>query len=76
MKQQRKKLKKYARLVVDMGYVVDPENPEMVQEAQQCFYEDIMNAYKYGDLYNCIKTIDSPGSTQKDIPEFLLGEEI
>lgn len=76
MKQQRKKRKKYARLVVDMGYVVDPENPEMVQEAQQCFYEDIMSAYKYGDLYNCIKTVDSPGSTQKDIPQFLLEEDI
>ena len=76
MKLTKRKRKKYARLVVDLGYVVDPNNDEMVQNAHECIYEDLMNAYKYGDLYDCIKMVDSPGSTKKDIPQFLLEEDI
>lgn len=71
----KKKKKKYSKLVIDLGYVVDPEDSDMVQEAYACFYEDIRSAYKYGDIYDHIKIVDSPSSTRKDIPQFLLEKD-
>ena len=72
---KKTKRKKYAKLIVDLGYVVDPENHDMIQEAHQCFYEDLMSAYKYGDLYDCIRLVESPSSKKSEIPSFLLEQE-
>lgn len=72
---KKQKRKSYAKLVVDLGYIVDPDNHDMIQEAQQCFYEDLMSAYKYGDLYDCITLVKSPGSKKSEIPSFLLEQE-
>lgn len=72
---KKQKRKKYSKLVIDLGYVVDPDNHDMIQEAQQCFYEDLMSAYKYNDLYDCIRLVESPESKKSDIPSFLLEED-
>jgi hypothetical protein len=73
MKNQKRK--KYGKLIIDLGYVVDPDNHDMIQEAQQCFYEDLMSACKYGDLYNCIRLVESPKSKKSEIPSFLIGQQ-
>ena len=63
---------KYQRLIIDLGYVVRSGDDEMIQHAKTAFYEDIMNGYKYNDLWDQISIVDAPGATEADIPEFLL----
>jgi hypothetical protein len=66
---------KYQRLIIDLGYVVRSGDDEMIQRAKECFYEDVMNAVKYDELFDMIDIVDAPGAKEKDIPEFLLEEE-
>jgi len=66
---------KYKRLIIDLGYVVRSGDDEMIQHAKTAFYEDIMNGYKYGDLWDQISIVDAPEATEADIPEFLLEQE-
>jgi hypothetical protein len=63
---------KMVKLVIDLGYVVPEGNETMIQEAKECFYEDLMNFYKYDELFDAIKVVDAPNASEKDIPEFLL----
>jgi hypothetical protein len=62
---------KMVKLVIDLGYVVPADNEEMIKEATNCFYEDLMNFVKYNELYDAIKIVEAPQSTAEDIPEFL-----
>lgn len=66
---------KYKRLVLDLGYVVRSGDDEMIQHAKTSFYEDIMNAVKYDELFDMIDIVDATDATEADIPEFLLEEE-
>jgi hypothetical protein len=68
-------MSKYKRLVIDLGYVVRSGDDQMIQRAKECFYEDIMNAYKYDEVFDMIDIVDAPEATESDIPEFLLEEE-
>ena len=66
---------KYQRLIIDLGYVVRSGDDQMEQNAKEAFYEDIMNMVKYDEIFDAIETVDAPGATEADIPEFLLEEE-
>ncbi|MHA2403854.1 MAG: hypothetical protein ACXADH_12740 [Candidatus Kariarchaeaceae archaeon] len=59
--------------VVKFNYeiTVDMDDPEMVQHGIDCFYEDVMNAYKYDELNNMIEVEEREGLHESDIPEFL-----
>ena len=70
-----KKKMRLGKIVFDMGYVVDLDNPEMIEHAQECIYEDIMNAVKYDEISSWMEIIDAPDANEGDIPEFLLDEE-
>lgn len=59
------------RVVFDLGYVVDLDNEEMVDDAKTCVIEDIHNAIKYGELDQYIEVRDDPDAKVEDIPEFL-----
>lgn len=63
---------KLMKVVFDLGYVVDGENPEMVAEAKDAIYEDIMNAFKFEEVANYMELVDAPDATEHDIPDFLL----
>jgi len=66
---------KYKRLIINLGYVVRAGDDEMIQHAKTAFYEDLMNMYKYDEIFDAIETVDAPGATETDIPEFLLETE-
>jgi hypothetical protein len=66
---------KYKRLIIDLGYVVRSGDDEMIQHAKTSFYEDIMNAVKYDELFDMIDIVDATDATEADIPEFLLEKE-
>ena len=63
---------KLVKIVVSMGYIVDADNPVMIEDAKEALYEDLMNAVKYDELHNHIEVIDAPDAKEEDIPEFLL----
>jgi len=62
---------KLGRVVIDLGYVVDIENPDMVERAKDAIFEDMMNAVKYDEVYNNIDIVDDPEANECDIPDFL-----
>ena len=68
-------MNKYKRLIIDLGYVVRSGDDQMIQRAKECFYEDIMNAYKYDEVFDMIDIVEAPEAAESDIPEFLLEEE-
>lgn len=68
-------MNKYKRLIIDLGYVVPEGDDEMIQRAKECFYEDIMNMYKYDEIFDAIDIVDALDATEADIPEFLLEEK-
>jgi hypothetical protein len=68
-------MKKYQRLIIDLGYVVRAGDDEMIQRAKTAFYEDIMCAYKFDEAWDHISMVEAPDATEADIPEFLLEEE-
>lgn len=62
------------RVFLDFGYYVDLNNEEMVQEAKQALWEDIMNAFKFGETQLYIEVEETPTFDETYIPEFLLHE--
>lgn len=60
------------RVVFDLGYVVDLDNEEMVEDAKTCILEDIDNATRFGELPQYIEIQPAPDAKEADIPEFLL----
>ena len=68
-------MKKYQRLIIDLGYVVRAGDDEMIQRAKTAFYEDIMCAYKFDEAWDHITMVDATDATEADIPEFLLEEQ-
>jgi len=65
---------KLGKVIFDLGYVVDLNDPDMVAHAKECIYEDIMSAYKYDEVQSYIEVVDAPGAKESDIPSFLLTE--
>jgi hypothetical protein len=55
------------RVCITHSYVVDLDNADMVQAAQDALYEDIMSAVKYDELGVNIKTIEAPEASVSDM---------
>lgn len=62
---------KLGRVKINMSYVVDLDNPKMVEEAKSSVYEDIMNAAKYNELGSYIDVVEDKTATEGEIPEWL-----
>lgn len=60
------------KIVIDTGYVVDLDNEEMVRNATDALYEDVMNAIKHDEIGAWITTSTTDGLLESDIPDFLL----
>ena len=68
----RKKKRKMGRVMLEQGYVVDLNDPEMVMKARDLLYEDLCHAKKYNELYSWIETVEDPSLSPEDISESLL----
>jgi hypothetical protein len=66
---------KLGRICVDLNYIVDMDNDEMVRHATEALYEDLMQGIKYGDLANWIRISEDKDAKEDMIPEFLLEEQ-
>lgn len=71
-----KKTKKHmGRVIIDLGYVVDLDNQEMVERAKRNFYDDMMTLEQNEELHAAIEVIEDPKAKRSEIPEFLLENE-
>ena len=61
---------KYGRLIIDLGYIVDMSNDDMIRESRLAFTEDIISAQKYGELPE-IKLIEDDKASEGDIPDHI-----
>jgi imidazoleglycerol phosphate synthase glutamine amidotransferase subunit HisH len=66
-----KQVPKIGRVYFCHEYFVDLNDADMVQEAKECLYEDIMSMVKNQEVYDSIGTGEAPEATYNDIPEFL-----
>ena len=67
---------KLGKVKIEMEYVVDLDNEDMIEEAKNALYEDLMNAYKYDEIYNHIEVTEQDKTLKEsDISEFLLENE-
>jgi len=60
------------RVQVTAGYIVDLDDPDMVLEARDALYDDLMSVYKHDQLGFAIKSIPAPEASENDIPDFLM----
>jgi len=64
------------KVTIDVGYVVDLEDPDMVAHAVDSLYEDVLDAVKYNELGNWIHIGDYDSTlSEADIPSFLIEEK-
>ena len=56
---------------LSLEYVVDIEDDDMVQQAKDALYDDLMSAYKNDKLGSWIKVEEAPMADPDDIPDFL-----
>ncbi|NBQ48908.1 MAG: hypothetical protein EBU33_10730 [Sphingobacteriia bacterium] len=61
-----------AKVKIEFQYVVDMDNDDMVNQAKNALYEDVVSAFKYNELFSYIHVTDEDKTLkQEDIPEFL-----
>jgi hypothetical protein len=69
-------MKNLARLVIDLSYVVDINDPDMIEHARAAIYEDVCNLIKTDELAEAITLQEVDDTlTEADIPEFLLEDQ-
>jgi hypothetical protein len=66
---------KLGRVTLDINYIVDMDNEDMVKHAIESLYEDLMQGVKYGNITDWIDVIEDKNATEDMIPEFLLEKE-
>jgi hypothetical protein len=67
---------KLGKVKIELEYIVDLDNQDMVDQAKNALYEDLMNAAKYEELFDMIEITDEDKTLKEtDIPEFLREED-
>ena len=66
---------KLGRIYLDLKYIVDMDNDDMVAHAIEALYEDFMQGVKYGNITDWIDVVEDKNATEDMIPEFLLEKE-
>jgi hypothetical protein len=66
--------KRLGRIQLNLSYVVDLNDDEMVQTAKECLFEDINSMVKHNELWETITIKDDPKAKESDISSFLLKE--
>jgi len=68
------KVKRLGIVKLNMKYVVDLDDNDMVEEAKQCLYEDITSMLNADELFGAITIEPDSSLTWDDVPEFLKEE--
>ena len=62
------KKQKLGRVVIDLGYVVDMDNANMIEHAKRCLRDDIMTAEINNELDQFIEIQEDPKAKISEIP--------
>jgi hypothetical protein len=62
------------KVEITHSYIVDLDTPDMVQEAKDALYEDVMSAVKFDELHAMIDVNEAPDADPGEIAEFLQEE--
>jgi hypothetical protein len=65
---------KMGRVCLDLNYIVDMDNQEMVERAYECLYEDLMQGVKYGNIGNWIDVIEDKNAKRRYDSRIFIGE--
>lgn len=61
----------YVKVCVSFGYIVPADNQEAIEYAKRSLYEDLLNAYKYDEVYDLIDVEAAPDADASDVPDFI-----
>lgn len=62
---------KFVKACITLSYVVPADKPEAIEYAKNSLYEDLMNAYKYGEVCDLIDVEEAPDANYSDVPDFI-----
>jgi len=68
------KNKRLGVVKLNMKYVVDLDDEDMVSEAKQCLFEDITSMLNADELFDTITVESDDTVTWEDVPDFLKEE--
>ena len=61
----------YVKVCVSFGYIVPADNSGAIEYAKGSLYEDLVNAFKFGEVYDLIDVEDAPDADASDVPDFI-----
>ena len=59
------------RLIIDLDYVVNLDDKDMVEVAKDCFCRDLLDMFDHNEVHSEIDIREDPKLTEEDIPGFL-----
>ena len=62
---------KFVRVALPFSYVV-PNTPVAINYAKEAIYEDVLSAFKYGELGSIFRVLDMPDNSEEEVPEFIM----
>lgn len=62
---------KYVKVCITLSYIVPADNVEAINYAKESLYEDLMNAYKYDEVFAWIDVEEAPDANASDVPDFI-----
>ena len=62
---------KFVKVCITLSYVVPADEDEAIEFAKNSLHEDLMNAYKYGEVYDLIDVEEAPDADYSDVPDFI-----
>lgn len=62
---------KYVKVCISHSYIVPADNDEAINYAKESLYEDLMNAFKYEEVFELIDVEEAPDADASDVPDFI-----
>ena len=64
-------MSQYVKVCVPLSYIVPADNQEAIEYAKVSLLEDLLNVYKYSEVYDLIDVEDAPDADASDVPDFI-----
>ncbi len=62
---------KFTKVSFNIEYIIPADREDMLDLATECVIEDVYNAVKYDEVFDCIEVESAPDATEEDVPDFL-----
>ena len=61
----------YVKVCVSLSYIVPADNQEAIEYAKVSLLEDLLNIYKYNEVYDLIDVEDAPDADASDVSDLI-----